>query len=38
VPRIREEMSKRPLQPGSRANEQEVERWIDQCFSQKYQW
>jgi hypothetical protein len=38
VARIREEMSKRPLQPGSRANEQEVERWIDQCFSQKYQW
>ena len=35
---FRRKLSDRPLEPAADADQTEIKRWIEQCFSQKYGW
>jgi hypothetical protein len=35
---FRERLANRPLEPSDPENQEEIERWVERCFSLKYQW
>jgi hypothetical protein len=38
IAELRRERSNRPLEPGSLAAAAEMERWVEMCFNQEYEW
>jgi hypothetical protein len=38
IAELRREIAMRPLEPRHGAKRQEIERWIEKCFSQEYRW
>jgi len=38
IAELRRECANRPLEPGNLAAAAEIERWVEMCFNQEYEW